>query len=264
MDISACFQPLPPSLGDIRDRLPAQTCGQRIHLHIDQFPAWRQADWVIIGGAEDQKDFSAANAVRKSFMELTLPHESFSLADLGNYDREGQEKPSLDSVLVFLLQAGKRILLLGGSPTVVLDQIRAAHQLKGPVNWVDVDARFDMRDSESQIGPATVTHYGLVQEEDKIFSYVNLGYQRPLTTTGERAALESLHHEAIRYGLLQEDIMSVEPPLRTADLLNVDMGAMRLADAPAAERAAPGGFSATEIFRLARYAGLAYQLNTLH
>lgn len=267
VDISASFQPLPSFLGEQSARLPAQTCGQRMHLHLAKFPAWRQADWLMIGCPDPSKaePYAAANQCRAAFMALMIPHEQFSLADLGNWDpqRPGAAD-TLGELLEFLQRAKKKVLLLGGEAAAVLHQIQAAHAIKGPVTWVDVDARFGMRDSAEGLMAETVKHFAFAHEADKLFSFTNLGYQRPFTTEGERSAIESLHHEAIRYGHIQENIEAVEPALRTADVLSIALGAVQQADAPAALHPVPGGFSATEIFRLARYAGLAYALDSLH
>ncbi|MCA1747839.1 MAG: arginase family protein, partial [Bacteroidales bacterium] len=63
--------------------------------------------------------------------------------------------------------------------------------------------------------------------------------------------------ESMRLGELREDIKRVEPLVRDADLISVDMNAVRHSDAPGVTTPSPNGLFGDELCAITRYAGIS-------
>ncbi|MFK7923241.1 MAG: arginase family protein, partial [Bacteroidia bacterium] len=98
--------------------------------------------------------------------------------------------------------------------------------------------------------------------ETWLFEYTNLGYQSYFVGSAEREELGDRYFQAERYGDLFNEIEEAEPALRTADMISFDFSSVRFTDAPGSVFPSPGGFSAFEACRLARYAGLGYKVRS--
>ncbi|MBK5286250.1 MAG: arginase family protein, partial [Bacteroidia bacterium] len=66
-----------------------------------------------------------------------------------------------------------------------------------------------------------------------------------------------------RLGEVQSSIEETEPIVRNADILSVDISAVRQSDAPANANATPNGFYGEEMCRIVRYAGMSDKLFTV-
>jgi hypothetical protein len=66
-----------------------------------------------------------------------------------------------------------------------------------------------------------------------------------------------LYFDALRIGNVSKDLSSVEPILRDADIVSIDIGAVRKSDAPANRNATPNGFYGEEVCAISRYAGIS-------
>jgi hypothetical protein len=62
---------------------------------------------------------------------------------------------------------------------------------------------------------------------------------------------------------VHDDVEAMEPILRDADLVSIDMQAVRGADHPAHAEAGPNGLDAQQICRLGRYAGMSDRLKAI-
>jgi formiminoglutamase len=74
--------------------------------------------------------------------------------------------------------------------------------------------------------------------------------------------LESLNFDCVRLGLARKNIEHLEPILRDADLVSIDVSCIRMSDAPAHANASPNGFSGEELCQIARYAGISDKLTS--
>jgi hypothetical protein len=89
-----------------------------------------------------------------------------------------------------------------------------------------------------------------------LFNYSNLGYQTYLNSQDEIELLERMFFEAVRLGTLDEDIALAEPLMRDADLVGIDMTAVKSGDIAFA-KANPNGLNGRQICTLSRYAGIS-------
>ncbi|MDB2385385.1 arginase family protein, partial [Polaribacter sp.] len=73
--------------------------------------------------------------------------------------------------------------------------------------------------------------------------------------------LDNLYFDAYRLGEAK-DLENIEPALRNADIVSIDIGSVRQSDAPANKNASPNGFYGEEICAIARYAGLSDKVSS--
>ncbi|RMG54733.1 MAG: hypothetical protein D6722_28690 [Bacteroidetes bacterium] len=265
MDLSAFFSPItvpiPPDP-------VADSWAAGVPRYESSFPDWQIADLVLIGcreargGAESGLEESAA-AIRAQLYRFSLPQARARIVDLGDLrerdDREAYYE-AMAYVLHTLFEAGKTVILLGGSQDLTFGAYLAAEGLQQHLEYVHIDSRFDLEASERPQSEHSFNRRIFLHEPGYLFNYTNLGFQRYMVSEGQRQMLGDFHYPAIRYGELAGQIEEAEPHLREAHLVSFDLAAVRLAEAPAAYGATPGGFTSEEACRLARYAGLGYQL----
>ena len=95
-----------------------------------------------------------------------------------------------------------------------------------------------------------------------LFHYVNLGYQiyynSPMATT----MLQEMNFEAIRLGVIKENISYVEPIMRNTDFISFDISSISNSYAPANIYASPNGFNGQEACKISYYAGISDKLTS--
>jgi hypothetical protein len=74
--------------------------------------------------------------------------------------------------------------------------------------------------------------------------------------------LEGLFFEAYRLGEVSSAIQLVEPVLRDADIVSIDLSSIKNSDAPANNNATPNGFTGAEICAISRYAGISDKVSS--
>ena len=90
-----------------------------------------------------------------------------------------------------------------------------------------------------------------------LFNYSNLGYQTFLNSQDEIDLMIKLYFDSYRLGTVTSDMSMVEPVLRDADLVSIDLKAVQGASMGQMFPDMPNGFNGREICAIARYAGLS-------
>ena len=75
--------------------------------------------------------------------------------------------------------------------------------------------------------------------------------------------MKQLLFDAYRLGSIKQNIELAEPLIRDANILSIDVAAIRAADAPGVRNASPNGFNGDEACRMTRYAGLSFKLSSI-
>jgi hypothetical protein len=89
-----------------------------------------------------------------------------------------------------------------------------------------------------------------------------LGYQSYFNAPQEIALLDKLFFEAFRLGEVCADLTSVEPIMRDADMVTIDITAIKSADLSYKNQESPNGFDGREICAIARYAGISNKVKS--
>ncbi|MCS6934523.1 MAG: formimidoylglutamase [Chitinophagales bacterium] len=212
----------------------------------------------------------APDIIRKEFYKLYVPpiEREFKMIDLGNI-RPGETLRdtyvALAGVMTELITHKVVPIVLGGSNDVAFGQYLGYKGLMTLVNVVNVDERIDMVDFGGDHSPEASSFLMkiLTHSPNYLYHYAHLGHQTYLNDTKLVETLQSLNFDCHRLGVIRENMNDAEPILRDADMLMVDISAVRMADAPAHAQATPNGFTGEELCLLMRYAGLSDKLSSL-
>ncbi len=247
--------------------LPDQSLGKQINIHTSEngIPDLDGVDIAIIGVRENRNDTDFLgeglhlNTIRKSFYDLFPGNWDTSIIDLGDI-LPGEEVSDtyflMKDVLATLLQKKVIPLILGGSQDLVYGQYRAFDILERMVNLVNVDSKFDLGNTTQPITNKSFIGKIIVEQPYNLFNYSNIGYQTYFNSQEEIDLIEKLYFDAYRLGEVISDVTIVEPIMRDADIVAIDLGAMS-STCLNYQYASPNGFNGREICAIARYAGIS-------
>jgi formiminoglutamase len=232
---------------------------------------WEDADIVIVGCGEMRGEHPDApysegpDAIRKQLYELYNWHPNVKIADAGNI-RKGatvaDTRAALRTVLQELQEAGKIVVLLGGSHDLTLQQYEAFKKTGKIINAAVADMLVDLDDTE-ELSSRSYLMDMLTSQPNFIRHYSHIGFQSYFVHPHMLETLDKLRFDFFRLGKVREHIEDMEPVIRTSDLFSLDMSAIRYSDAPANTNGSPNGFTGDEACMLTRYAGMSSQLSSL-
>jgi len=166
----------------------------------------------------------------------------------------------VQSVVTELVQMGIIPIVIGGGHDLTIPMYRALESVGRPMNLVTVDPRLDFGGDPSLVSSRNHMNSVVMHEPNFLFDYANVGHQGYMTDPDTLELLERLQFEAIRLGGLLANMRHVEPVVRNADLVTVDMASVRASDHPASTHASPNGMTAEHLCQLARYIGMSDRL----
>ena len=245
----------------------AQSLGRNISIHTTQngFPDLDQVQIAVFGVLEDrnaQDNLGCGenlDAIRKHFYQLFPGNWHTNIADLGDIQKGNSVSDTyfaVSTLTTFLLKNNIIPVIIGGSQDITYANYRAYDVLEQTVNVVSVDSKFDIGSSEDELNSRSYLSKIVMDEPTNMFNFSNIGYQTYYNSQEELDLLESLFFEAYRLGEVK-DITKVEPILRDADMVSVDIGSIRQSEAPANNNCSPNGFYGEEICAISRYAGIS-------
>jgi hypothetical protein len=136
-------------------------------------------------------------------------------------------------------------------------------QLGKLVNMVSVDSKLDIG-LELGSTPSNSYFSELIKKTPNVlFNFANIGYQSYLNAISSVKLLNDMYFDAFRLGEIRQNLEEVEPILRNADLVTIDMNAIRMSDSPSNNDGSPNGFYSEEICQIMRYAGISGRLRSL-
>ncbi|WP_405205075.1 formimidoylglutamase [Aquimarina sp. LLG6339-5] len=247
--------------------LPDQALGKEIKIHTSEYgvPELDKVNIAIIGVRENRNDINFLgedlyfDTIRKSLYDLFPGNWDTSIVDLGDII-PGEEVSDtyflMKDVLSMLLQKNVTPLIIGGSQDLVYGQYRAFDILERMVNLVNVDSRFDLGNTSQPIKNNSFVGKIIVEQPYNLFNYSNIGYQTYFNSQEEIDLIEKLYFDAYRLGEVIHDVTIVEPIMRDADIVAIDLGAMS-STCLDYKYASPNGFNGREICAIARYAGIS-------
>ncbi|MBC5775934.1 formimidoylglutamase [Pontibacter sp. KCTC 32443] len=273
MNLSIFFEPLNEDVFAALSK--PRTLGAYISRFVSKFPDWRSADIALIGinetrGAGNDENtepaLAPARIVRKKLYALNKGAGSCNVADLGNL-RPGITLDDtylrLKEIVEVLISHGTIPVIIGGSHDLEYGQFMGYEHLERVVNMVTVDSSVDMTEDTAATPNKKQLRSILMHEPNYLFSLGQIGYQSYLVEPEVMATLEKMHFEAYRVGEVHRNVQEMEPVVRLADLLTIDVAAIRHQDAPGYEPANPFGLTGEEACQLCWYAGLNDNLTSL-
>jgi arginase family enzyme len=257
-----------------QDAYLANTFGAKVQKHLSTFPSLEGVKLAIIGvqEARQQPDnpgaAHGADFIRQEFYRLFCMDTDCEIVDLGNI-LPGHSVPdthvALREVCWSLIKQQIIPIVLGGSSDMAYGQYLAYAQYDSTIDLAAIDARFHLKDdgAETMTNAQNFLFKIISHQPSHLFNYVSLGYQSYLVDREEVRLLEKLFFDAVRLGEVRANMEEAEPYLRAADMLYIDVAAIRKADAPGNPLGSPNGLFAHELCQLTRYAGLSDKLSSI-
>lgn len=210
---------------------------------------------------------AAPDKIREALYQMARIPRSIKIIDLGNMKR-GQTVndtyAGLTDVVSALLQNNTAAIILGGSQDLTIPLFRAYKKAHRSCALLVIDNHPDLIPSPEKSIHSLSYLRTIIQERAKFLHQCTcMGFQQYLTDKSAVDILEKLYFDPIRLGQIRENISHAEPVLRDADLISIDMNAVRYADAPGTLLPCANGFYGEELCQLARYAGLGGNTSVL-
>ena len=256
--------------------------GKNIQIYSaeEDFPELKNVQIAIFGVQEDrnsQDNFGCGEElhfIRRKLYELFPGNWHTSIADIGNIKKGNQVSDTyfaVKEVIASLLEKNIIPIIIGGGQDITYVNYRAYDALEQSVNLIAVDSRFDLGNLEEDVSSQSYLSKIIMQEPNNLFNYCSVGYQTYFNSQEEISLLENLFFDTYRLGEAKE-LENIEPAFRDADIVSIDIGAIRQSEAPANNNASPNGFYGEEICAIARYAGISdkvssfgiYEFNSKH
>ncbi|HEX5742679.1 MAG TPA: formimidoylglutamase, partial [Flavobacteriaceae bacterium] len=261
------LSPVSDSLCDEIKHLHSQSIGKSIKIHSvkNGLPDLNHAKLAIIGVQEgrlavnNETTGEGLDIIRKEFYQLYQGNWTSSVVDLGNINQGAEVSDTyfaLIEVLRFLLKRNIIPIIIGGEHDLTYANYRAYDLLEQMVNLAVVDHKFDLGVISGEINSQSYLSKIIMEQPNNLFNYSNIGYQSYFVPQDEIDLLDSMYFDSIRLGEAKK-IENVEPLLRDADIVSIDLSVVRQSDAPANQNATPNGFYGDEICAVARYAGIS-------
>ena len=247
--------------------------GKNISIHSKQngLPDLESAQIAIFGILEGRnavdnigtgKNFSI---IRKYLYQMFPGNWHSKIIDLGNIE---PGKDVVDTYFVTkeiistLIKHNIVPIVIGGSQDLTLANYRAYDSLEQTVNLAVVDNKFDIGEFEDNINSQNYLYKIVMEKPNNLFNYSNIGFQTFFNSQEEIKLVEKLHFDSYRLGEAMNNLALVEPVFRDADIVSIDIGAVRMSDAPANNNAVPNGFYGDQICAISRYAGISRKVSS--
>ena len=246
--------------------------GNRISIHSSEkgIPDLDSIKIAIIGVPEERNSVDYLgeninlNEIRKSFYNLYPGNWSSKIADLGNLilgNTVDETYGRLVSLLTLILKKNIMPIIIGGSQDLLYAIYRAYDSIQNTVNIVNVDSNFDIGDSSKPINNLSYLGKIILDQPHNLFNYSNLGFQTYHNSQEEIDLMDNLYFEAYRLGDVCSEIKLVEPVMRDADIVGIDMKSVKASELSSRQKFSPNGFDGKEVCSISRYAGISNKVS---
>jgi len=267
------FSPVSKSVLAQREVLPDGVLGKNLQIHTERsgFPEIEQCKIIIFGVKESRKDinfmgnFPSFDAIRNSFYSLYAGNWHLTIADLGDIAAGETVEDTYFAITAVINQlVSKNIIpiILGGSQDLIYPVYRGYDTFGKMVNFVNIDSKFDIGNADAPISNKSYVGKMVVEKPYNLFNYSTIGYQTYFNPAEEIVLLDKLYFDAYRLGEIINDISLVEPITRDADIVSLDISAIKDGELSYIVNKSPNGFNSREICAISRYAGISNRVST--
>jgi len=271
-EIELFFNPIDEDILDAFEDVSNRKMGNKIKLHtVGNFPDLKDVKIALIGVEEDRNAYNnkecsfAPDAIRRCFYQLYHQENMPQIADLGNLKIGKQPNDTyiaLSEIMADLIADDIIPVILGGSQDITYANYLAYEKLNRVTNIVSIDSQFDIgRENEPMCSNAYINRI-ILRQPNFLFNYSNIGYQTYLVDPSEIELMDKLLFDTHRLGLARMDLIECEPIIRNADMLSLDVSAIRFSDSPGCKNVTPNGFFGDEICKMAQLAGVSDKLSS--
>ncbi len=256
-----------------REILPPGMLGKQIEAYskIEGLPNLKDAKFALLGIKENRGDVDYMGAeisfdsYRKALYSLYPGNWNHKIIDLGDIEKgetTADTRFAAKEVIAVLLKKNIIPIILGGSQDLAYAQYRAYDGIGEMVNIVNIDNRFDLGNAEMPISNKSYVGKMVVDKPYNLFNYSILGYQSFFNAPQEIALMDKLFFDAYRLGEITADTTIVEPIMRDADMVTLDVTAIKSTEISYKNNGSPNGFDGREICTISRYAGICNKVKS--
>jgi arginase family enzyme len=236
------------------------------------FPALDNTDIAIIGVPEERNACNnegcskAPGEIREFLYALYEGDDEYKIADLGNLKPGNTVNDTyfaLTSVVSELVSNNIVPVVIGGSQDLTFPVYKAYEKLGQIINIAAIDPVFDLGEKDEELNAGSYLSKIILHQPNYLFNYTNIGYQTYFVDHEAIELMDNLFFDCYRLGWVRSEIEEVEPMVRNADLITIDVSAIRHSDAPGNRNATPNGFFGHEVCQITRYAGLSNKLTSI-
>lgn len=263
------LQPISDDLGLFLLQLPSASLGKTMQIHTSQnFPDLSNAKLALITvnefrGGDSHEYGLHFEALRKNLYSLFPGNWTANIVDLGTLEAGDTLQDTyyaLREICENLYRQSIVPIVIGGSQDLTYAMYRAYDRLEQMVNLVTVDSKIDMVQDMANPSENYLTKI-ILEEPNNLQNLSNLGYQTYFNSQEEIDLIEKMYFEAYRVGEIAQDLSVAEPILRDADLVSMDISAIKSSEIGYFSKFNPNGFDGREICSIARYAGLSDKIS---
>jgi arginase family enzyme len=236
------------------------------------FPDISNCQIAIVGVEESRNALNngptigGPDVIRHHLYDLRQGSFKLNIADLGNIKPGFSVEDTyfaLIEVLVELLESNIIPVIIGGSQDLTYACYKAYEKLRRIINLVAIDRQFDLGSDDSSLNSENYLKKIITAKPNFLFNFSNIGYQSYYVDQEAIKLMENMFFDVCRLGIARTNLTEIEPFIRNADLLSIDVGAIRASDAPGHAQAGPNGFFGDEACQITRYAGLSEKLTAI-
>ncbi|RIA08862.1 arginase family enzyme [Flavobacteriaceae bacterium MAR_2010_72] len=253
--------------------LPDQTLGKKLKIHTKQrgVPELDNVKLAIIGVLENRNDINYLdetihfNEVRRSLYGLFPGNWYTDIADLGDIlkgDSVEDTYFALRTTITVLIEKKIIPIILGGSQDLTYAVYRAYDNLQPMVNIVNVDSNFDLGDSSLPINNNSYLGKIILEQPYNLFNYSTIGYQTYFNSQEEIDLMDNLYFEAYRLGEVSNKLNLVEPVMRDAHIVSMDLKSVKASEVCFKQSISPNGLDGKQICAISRYAGISNKVSS--
>ena len=268
------LSPVSDSVLAHNELLSQQSLGKKLKIHTTThgIPDLDDVNIVILGVLENRNHIDYIgeafnlNEIRKSFYALYPGSWNTVVADIGDIKKGETTEDTyfaLKETLSVLIAKNIIPIILGGSQDITYANYRAYDSLIPMVNIVNVDCEFNLGDSSKPIKNNSFVGKVILDQPYNLFNYATIGYQTYFNSQEEIDLMEKLYFESYRLGQVSGDVTIVEPVMRDANIVSIDLNSVKASEVSLNQKYSPNGFDGKEICAISRYAGISNKVSSL-
>ena len=266
------LSPVQDRIIDQIGQLHGQAIGKKLMIHSStNKPDLEGVKIAILGVLESRNsvDFIGEefqlSEIRKAFYKLFPGNWLHGMADLGDIQKGASVEDTyfaLIQVVSSLVNANIIPVIIGGSQDLTYANYRAYDKISSMVNIVNIDKSFDLGDSSKPINNGSYLGKIILEQPYNLFNYTAIGFQTYFNSQEEIDLMEKLYFESYRLGDISHSISLVEPVLRDADIVTLDLNSVKSSEVSLKQKHSPNGFNGREICAISRYAGISNKVSS--
>ena len=225
------------------------------------------ADAFLIGYSEDRNSnnvgvSAGTNAIRRSLYRLFQTSKPMMIIDVGNCVKGASVDDSyknLEFCVNQLALYGKPIIVFGGTQEALSPVLKAGIGRVAYPAVCLVDSQIDWAEDDVFTNQ---TYIQKIVDACPLLRVVFVGIQEYLSSREAYKLIRENNYSYIRLGDCNTLISNLEPLVRDAQIVSLDMNAVRYSDNPAGANV--NGLYSEQICQVAWYAGYSPRMNVFH